>query len=118
MLQKLKSPIESALQLAERYYGIISAINDLKLTPREIQLISFTVVRGNMSYANIREDFCEMYNTSSPTINNIISKLKKKGILVKDKGKIKVHPVIALDFKDNVKLEITFSYGNREKDSD
>jgi len=117
MLQKLESPIESALQLAERYYGIISAINSLKLTPREIQLISFTVVRGNMSYANIREDFCKKYGTSSATINNIISKLKKKGILVKDRGKIKVHPVIALDFKNDVKLEIIFSYGNNKKDS-
>jgi len=117
ILQRLNSPVESSLQLAEKYYSVISAINDLKLTPREIQLIAFTSIRGNMSYTNIREEFCEMYSTSSPTINNIISKLKKKGILVKDKGKIKVHPIIALDFKNDVKLEILFIYGDNKKDS-
>ena len=117
IVQKLNSPVSEDLQLAERYYGVISAINNLGLTPREIQLVSFTAVRGNMSYSNIREDFCEKYGTSSPTINNIISKLKKKGILVKDKGKIKVHPVIALDFKNDVKLEILFVNGNNKKNS-
>ena len=106
IVQKLLSPTEDPLSLAEKYYGIISAINNLHLTPREIQLISFTAVRGNMSYANIREDFCEEYKTSSPTINNIISRLKKKGVLVKDKGKIKVHPNIVFDFKQSVRVEI------------
>ena len=106
IVQKLKSLVETPLSLAEKYYGIISAINDLGLTPREIQLISFTAVRGNMSYANIREDFCETYKTSSPTINNIISRLKKKGVLVKDRGKIKVHPNIVFDFKQGVRMEI------------
>lgn len=118
IVQKLNSPVKEPLQLAEKYYGIISAINGLGLTTREIQLVSFAAVRGNMSYTNIREDFCEMYETSSPTINNIISKLKKKNILVKDKGKIKVHPVIALDFKSDVKLEILFKNGYSQKNSD
>lgn len=117
IVQKLNSPVKDALQLAEKYYNVISAINDLSLTPREIQLVAFTAIRGNMSYANIREDFCKEYNTSSPTINNIISKLKKRNVLIKDRGKIKVHPVIALDFKNDVKLEISFIHGNREKDS-
>lgn len=117
IVQKLNSSVEESLQMAERYYGVISAINNLGLTTREIQLISFTAVRGNMSYANIREDFCEMYNTSSPTINNIISKLKKKNILVKDKGKIKVHPAISLDFNKDVRIEILFRNGNNKKDS-
>ena len=118
IVQKLNSPVENPFQLAERYYGVISAINNLKLTPREVQLISFTVVRGNMSYTNIREDFCEKYGTSFATINNIISKLKRKGILVKDRGKIKVHPVIALDFNNDVKLEILFTHGDKQKNSD
>lgn len=109
-LQKLKKPIAETIVLAERYYSILSVINNLKLTQREIQLLAFTAIRGNMSYANVREDFCRNHNTTSPTINNIISKLKKMGLLIKDQGKIKVNPKILLDFEDNLVLEITFSH--------
>lgn len=105
-VQKLKCSSDNALSLAEKYYGVISAINNLGLTTREIQLISFTSSKGNMSYNTNREEFCSLYNTSSPTINNMISKLKRKGILVKDNGKIKVHPKICLDFNKEIKLEI------------
>ena len=106
ILQKLKCSSDDNYSLAEKYYSILSAINNLKLTAREIQLIAFTAVRGNMSYANVREDFCKRYNTTSPTINNIISKLKKVGVLIKDKGKIKVNPVILIPFDNDIKMEI------------
>jgi hypothetical protein len=36
----------------------------------------------------------------------MISKLKKVKVLVKDGTKVKVNPVILLNFKDNIKLEI------------
>jgi hypothetical protein len=36
---------------------ILSAVNGLKLTEREIQLIAFTAVKGNISYGSIREEF-------------------------------------------------------------
>jgi hypothetical protein len=68
--------------IAEKYYGILSVINDLKLTEREIQLVAFTAIKGNISNANVREEFCKKYNTSSATINNIISKLKKFGMFI------------------------------------
>jgi hypothetical protein len=99
ILQKLKSEVKDAYSMAERYYMILSAINDLHLTQREIQLIAFTAVRGNMSYANVREEFCKKYSTTSPTINNIISHLKKMGIMVKEGNKVKVNPVITLNFQ-------------------
>jgi hypothetical protein len=107
IVQKLKHSVSDNYQLAEKYYSILSAVNDLKLTQREIQLIAFTAIRGNMSYNNIREDFCNKFNTSSPTINNIISKLKKIGVLIKDRGKIKVNPAIILNFNFNVILQIS-----------
>ena len=60
--------------------------------------MAFTAVRGNMSYANVKEEFCKKYNSSSPTISNIVSKLKRMGILIKEGGKIKLVPVIQLNF--------------------
>jgi hypothetical protein len=111
LIQKLRKNEEDSFSIAKRYYTILSAINDLHLTEREIQLIAFTAIRGNISYANIRKDFCDMFNTSSATINNIISKLKKVNVLIKDGTKVKVNPVIVLDFNKNVTLEIKLTHG-------
>ena len=111
ILQKLRKEETGDYLLAERYYTILSAINDLKLTQREIQLMAFTAVRGNISYANIRKDFCEKYGTTNPSINNIISRLKKMGVLVKDGTKVKVNPRILLNFENDVILEIRLVHG-------
>ena len=110
ILQKLKYESDTNYVLAERYYALLSALNNMKLTEREIQLVAFTAVRGNISYANIREDFCKRYGTTSPTINNMISKMKKLGVMIKTSGKVKVNPVLILDFNKDVKLFITFTH--------
>jgi DNA-binding MarR family transcriptional regulator len=106
ILQKLRKKEDNEYLLAERYYVLLSAINDLKLTQREIQLIAFTAIKGNISYANIRQEFCEKYGTTNASINNIISRLKKMGVLVKDGSKVKVNPKILLNFENDVTLEI------------
>lgn len=106
IVQRLKKGVDSDVELAIKYYSILSAINNLHLTEREIQLISFTAIKGNITYANVREEFCKTYNSTSPSINNIISKLKKIGIFVKENGKVKVNPIIVIDFKKNITLDI------------
>lgn len=107
IVQKLKRQEVDTYQCAQRYYSVLSAINDLSLTQREIQLIAFTAIKGNISYKNIRDEFCEKYKSSAPTINNLISKLKKLGVFVKDGTKVKVNPQITLDFENNIVLQIT-----------
>lgn len=111
ILQKLRKSEESVISIAERYYYILSAVNDLGLTNREIQLVAFTAVKGNISYANIRKEFCDSHKTTSATINNIISKLKRVGVFVKDGTKVKVNPVIVLDFSKDITLEIKLTNG-------
>ena len=97
-------------KVAEKYYAILSAINNLALTKREIELISFTAVKGSISYANHRTEFCERYNTTTATINNIVSKLKKTGIFIKEEGKIHVNSIIVVDFKKNLNLLIKLKH--------
>jgi DNA-binding MarR family transcriptional regulator len=103
--------VEDSYVLAEKYYRILSAVNDLKLTNREIQLIAFAAMKGNISYANIRKEFCEKYDSTSPAINNIISKLKKMGVFVKDGTKVKVNPLILLNFDKDIVLQISLIHG-------
>lgn len=111
IVQRLKNSVEDNYALAEKYYRILSAVNNLKLTQREVQLIAFAAIKGNISYANIRKEFCDKYDSTSAAINNIISKLKKMGIFVKDGTKVKVNPVILLDFEKNVVLQISLMHG-------
>lgn len=106
LIQRLSRKEPSFLEVAQRYYSIISAVNGLSLTKRELQLLAFTALKGNMSYANIRREFCLTFNSSEPTINNMISKLKRSKLLVKEGSKIKVNPVISLDFSKDVLLGI------------
>jgi len=106
IVQRLKKDVSTDIELAIKYYSILSAINNLHLTEREIQLISFTAIKGNITYANVREEFCKTYNSTSPSINNIISKLKRIGIFIKENGKVKVNPVISIDFTKDLILEI------------
>jgi hypothetical protein len=106
-LQRLRSVSQDRFKKAERYYSLISSLNDLRLTERELQLVAYTAIRGNMSYGTIREDFCKEFKTSSPTINNMISRLKKLNVLIKDRGKIKVNPKLLLNFDKDVVLQIT-----------
>jgi hypothetical protein len=111
ILQTLKYSAKDVYALAEKYYFILSTVNDLKLTPREIQLVAFTAIKGNISYNNIRKEFCNKHNTTIPTINNIIFKLKKIGVLVKMGEKVRVNPVILLNFEKDVTLEIKLIHG-------
>lgn len=110
IVQKLKKNINSNVQLAEKYYSILSVINNLNLTEREIQLTAFTAIKGNISFANVREEFFRTYNSSSASVNNIISKLKKLGIFIKQDGKVKVNPVIVIDFSKDLTLAINLEH--------
>ena len=111
IVQRLKNSVEDNYALAEKYYKILSAVNNLKLTQREVELIAFAAIKGNISYANIRKEFCEKYESTSAAINNIISKLKKMGIFVKDGTKVKVNPIIILNFEKDIVLQITLTHG-------
>lgn len=110
-IQKIKVSETELLKIAYRYYSLLSAISDVKLTEREIQLVSFLAVKGNISYSSYRDEFIKRYKSSSPTINNIISKLKKAKVLIKSGGKVKVNPAYSLDFNNNITLQISISHG-------
>mgnify|MGYP001578013025 CR=1 FL=1 len=111
ILQKIRMKETNDLSIAQKYYSLLSAISNTNLTEREIQLVAFTAIKGNISYSSYKEEFIELYKSSSPTINNIISKLKKLGLLIKDGGKIKVNPLYLLDFNKDLILQISILHG-------
>lgn len=110
-IRRIVVPETTSMSVAQKYFSILSAISNVSLTEREIQLLAFTAIKGNMSYSSNREEFCTTYKSSSPTINNIISRLKKLGLLIKEGGKIKVHPQHILQFDKDITLQISLKYG-------
>ena len=110
-ISKIGKKEENPLNKAIRYYSIISAVGNLNLTEKEIKLLAFAAIKGNISSFSNKEEFCKLYNSSSAYINNMISRLKKNSLLIKDTGKIKVNPQILLDFNNNILLQLTISDG-------
>jgi hypothetical protein len=118
VVQRLQKQLNDEYVVAEKYYSILSAINNLSLTKREIELVAYTAVKGTISYANTRTEFCEKYNTTTATINNIVSKLKKMGVFIKESGKVKVNPVIVVDFKKNLNLVVKLVHNEKSEEAD
>lgn len=115
VVQKIKKSY-SQMDLAIAYYSMISVLNNLNLTQRELQLLAFTAIRGSITNPAARQDFCQLFNTSRPTINNIISKLRKLKLFVKEQNKIKVNAAIGLDFSaSSFILQIALQREDNEK---
>jgi len=108
---RIKKQESSPLSLATRWFTILSAIGDMGLTEREIQLLAFIAIKGNISYSTNREEFCTTYKSSSATINNMISKLKRASILINEGGKTKINPRIAVNFNNDIVLQLTLLHG-------
>lgn len=106
IVQRLKKTITADVDVAQRYYAILSALNDFQLTEREAQLMAFIATHGSVSISENRKKFCEDFATTSATVNNMVSKLKKKSLLIKKEGRIVVNPIISLNFKKDLQLEI------------
>jgi prefoldin subunit 5 len=109
-LQKSFTPLSKGVV----YYTIISAFNSLRLTDREIQLLAYTNFRGTISSITAKNQFCNIYDTSLATVNNLISKLKKKKLLVKTGGKICVNHVLNINLKDKAILHIKLNNATEE----
>jgi len=106
IVQRLKKELQNDTEVSYRYYSVLSALNDLELTDREIQLMSFIAVSGSISVPSNRDKFCSTYKTTGATVNNMVSKLKKRNLLLKKDGKIVVNPLISLEFSSDITLEI------------
>lgn len=118
ILQKMTVNVKQEIEKAKIYYSIICSTNDIKITPKELELISFIAIKGNINYGIYKKEFCDNYKSSIPSINNMISNLIKKKLLVKINSKTKINPSISLDFKKDLNLLIKIKTNNKENGED
>lgn len=100
IVQQIKKVFPTQMEVAIKYYTILSVLNNLSLSEREVQLIAFTAIKGNISTGGKKEEFIKMFNSSRGTIGNMMAKLGRMGMFTKIGGKICVHPSLILDFNN------------------
>lgn len=98
LVQKIKKEYESPIEIALKYYSIILKLNNIPIPNRELELLAFIAVRGTISSPSARDEFIKQFQSTPGTINNMISKLSKLGLIVKQNSKYRVRPSINIDF--------------------
>ncbi len=113
LVRNITVPEKDAISVAKRYFSILSAISNRPLTKGEINLLSYMAVKGSISNSNRKEEFCSLYGTTYQTISNLIYGLKNTGLLIKEKGKVKVNPQHTLQFDNGLTLQISLTNGQQ-----
>ena len=85
---KLTSSNNSPKDVARKYISLVLNINDIKVSKREMDLLTFIALNRDISSGGKKEEFMEQFKTTKPTIGNLVFSLKKKGLLIKQDGKI------------------------------
>lgn len=98
IVKTIKKSFTDKIKAGITWFKFISAINDIKLAKRELELLAFINARGTISSSSAKEEFVKMFDSSIGTVTNMVSQLFKKKLLVKEKAKTKVHPALRVDF--------------------
>lgn len=104
---KIKKVIKDDLELALKYYRIVSILNDFNWTPLETEIIAFTAVKGNILQGGSKEQFCSLFNTTEASLTKTTYKLIKKYFLVKVDKKTQVNPQLLLNFSQDLFIQLT-----------
>lgn len=114
--QTWKKKFKDKKDIAKKYFSMLCIYNDIKLTEKELDLLSHIAIKKTISSINSRKEFIQIYDTTMPVINNLISKLYKKHMLIKVDGKIRINPKININFEelDNLVLKVCL-YQNESK---
>lgn len=112
IVQKITTSINDSFNLAFKYFSILSILNDLNLVKRDCQLMAFSIAEGK-NVSEVKLEFVKKFGSSLATVGNIISKLYKLNILIKDKKNVKINPVLLIDFNKDLALGIVFKNGNK-----
>ncbi len=108
---KIKKKVQDKLDVAVKYYSVISAINNFNWSDIEIHILAFVAVKGNINAGGARQAFLEWYKKSSKNyLGPLLSTMKKKKkLLVKEGRKLLLNPELAVEFSDNLILQLNIS---------
>jgi len=79
--------------IAKAFYSLLSAFHpNIPLTNGEVNLLAHISVYGGVASERSKKDYLAAYGGSIASMDNTIGKLKKKGMLAKIEGKVRINP--------------------------
>lgn len=84
---RIEKNYENEFEAAQNILGAILMLSGVRLPDRELQLLTFLSIKGTISDVKNRQEFVEKYNTTLNTMANMLTSLKKKGLVKKVGGK-------------------------------
>lgn len=108
IVKTIKKTYKDKLEAGLMWFKFITATNNIKVSKRELELLSFINYRGTISSVSAKEEFCKTFDSSIGTVSNMSARLLKPNIklLTKEKGKIRINPAIRVDFKNDLIVRI------------
>ena len=94
--------------IATAYFQLLSAFNNLKLSDGEISLLAHIALNKGIVSGPCKIGYVENHNSSIAAVDNTISKLKKKKLLIKKDNTVFLHPKVTLDFNNQDNFIFSF----------
>jgi hypothetical protein len=98
-LPYLKS-CKSNQDIAAAFLSLIWLCN-IRLGSRELQFLSYMMMRDGQVAQLGKKLYMEQYNVPKARVDNMVSQLKKKKVLIKKEVKVSIHHKIVLPFKES-----------------
>lgn len=102
-------------EMAKMFISLVTIFNGIRIGHRELEFLSYMMMRDGIIAQLGKKLYREQYNVPQARVDNMISQLKKKKILIKgEDGKVRMHPKIVLPFKDNDNFIFQFRCGKKD----
>lgn len=104
--------------LAEKYYGLISLLNDLSLNKEHLEFLAHLSITGSRSPSTIEEKkaLLETTGIGETAMNTIVRVLRKKGIMVKAGKNTLIQPFLLINPLKSLTIELILENGEATND--
>lgn len=96
---------EDRYKLVEAYYKVLLKLNNVDITEQQVKVLAMAGVYGDISTVRSRNGIREYLKISIHSLNNAVSKLTRKKLLVKG-DRTRVIPALQMDFSKDLQLII------------
>lgn len=109
----LQKDIRNEFELAKTFFGIISVVNNLELTNRDLQVLAYVAIRGTITGTKRKREFIRLFGSSLASISNTVFKLKTKHFLLRKGTKVVLNPQLAMKIENiNININLKLQVGN------
>ena len=109
IVQKIKKQYNNEIEVGIKYFALICVLNDIPITLRELQLLSFIATKGSISSKRYKQEFMSMFSTTFSYTNALVTLLTKKHLVVKKDGKKILAPQFLKDFSKDIFLQLNIN---------